>query len=85
MSTLHSAYSTKSEQYLQGYRNRENGRELVRELIEDLVNQRLEALDDRELQQLVPKWASAHPIALLEEEFHVNIHQHDSPIDPEGS
>lgn len=86
MSTLHSAYSTEEERYLPEYVNREDGRKLVRELIEDLVSNQLDSLEDTDrLRTLVPEWASAHPIALLEGHFRIEIRQHESPIDPEGS
>lgn len=83
MSNYHSAYSLVEDRYLDDYANRNDGRKLVRDLIEDLVRRRMKDLDDRDdLTQRVPKWASAHPIALLEQEFGIEIRQHDEPIEP---
>lgn len=84
MSELHSAYSTAENRYLPGYVNRSDGRKLVRELIEDLVTEELEIIDREDrLRTIVPQWASAHPIALLEKQFKVEIRQHDEPVEPD--
>ncbi|MFB6356048.1 MAG: hypothetical protein ABEJ65_05990 [bacterium] len=81
MSEYHSAYSNAEEQYLPEYSNREDGRELVRELIEDLVRNRLEeGIDQENLLKTIPDWCATHPIALLENEFEIEIKQHDELI-----
>ncbi|MFB6346263.1 MAG: hypothetical protein ABEK50_10895 [bacterium] len=66
MSNYHSAYSIETEQYLPDYMNREDGRKLVRDIIQNLVRDRLRTLRETDqLLEVVPEWAAAHPIALL--------------------